>query len=215
MTDEKYLFIQDSKDKKNVARSASKKNRTGKGPVKFPSDYLTRKQKEALNGEMVTYSMNKRVDWGTFRSWPHDIQQEYVDGLVNKYGIGFSNLVDVFSAKYQTVYAYFVSHNISCPRTDQGHKKKGSDEWLIFLGKTENEVAKEPQPAKKVEEQITTREPRSTDILKRGTLTFEGSPIDICIELERMLGDKRRKFDISFYEIVEDVSFNAFCGSEE
>ena len=153
---------------------------------------------------MVTYSLNERVDWKTFRSWPHDIQQAYVDALVNKYNIGFSNLTDLFSVKYQTMYAHFTKHGIHCPRNDKGHKKKGSDEWLIFIGKLENDEPHESQAAEKVEELTTTCEPRSADILKHGILSFEGSPVDICIELNRLLGDKRRKFDISFYEIVED-----------
>ena len=43
MTDEKYTYIQDVRDKKVTARSArSKRTHNGKGgSVKFPSDYMT------------------------------------------------------------------------------------------------------------------------------------------------------------------------------
>lgn len=60
MTDERFTFIEDCKDKKRTARGAhNKRTHCGKGgAVMFPSDYLTTKEKKAMNGECKAYRMN-------------------------------------------------------------------------------------------------------------------------------------------------------------
>ena len=54
MNDEKYVFINDCAEKKRTARGIhNKRTHAGKGgKVIFPSDYLTRKEREAMNGEV-------------------------------------------------------------------------------------------------------------------------------------------------------------------
>lgn len=63
MTDEKFTFVEDVKEKKIASRSA--RNRiahTGKGgKVRFPHDNLTRKELEAMNGELRVYRMNDPI----------------------------------------------------------------------------------------------------------------------------------------------------------
>lgn len=64
MKDETYLFHSDCRDKKNVARSArNKRTHNGKsGGVKFPSDYMTKKEVG-----LMTRKGNERLRKGRVR----------------------------------------------------------------------------------------------------------------------------------------------------
>ena len=87
MTDEKYSYIQDVKDKKNTARSArNKRTHNGKGGrVKFPSDYMTQKEIKAMSGEVKSYRLNEPMNWKGFKAMPDDIKVSYINLLRQKY----------------------------------------------------------------------------------------------------------------------------------
>ena len=76
MSDEKYELMQDTRDKAITARSArSTRTHCGKGgAVKFPSDNLTKKEREAMNGKCETYRMNDPMTWEQFKAMPDDLK---------------------------------------------------------------------------------------------------------------------------------------------
>ncbi len=89
MTDEKYTYIQDCKDKKITARSArNKRTHNGKGGrVKFPSDYLSKKELKAMNGECKSYRLNAPMSWKEFKVMPDDLKIVYIKALREKYKV--------------------------------------------------------------------------------------------------------------------------------
>lgn len=89
MTDEKFVFVSDVRDKKRTARgSFNKRSHAGKGgAVKFPSDYLTRKEREAMNGEVKSYCLNSPMNWKSFKAMPDDIKVLYIRGIRERYGV--------------------------------------------------------------------------------------------------------------------------------
>lgn len=93
MEDETYAFIEDVKSRKDIAKSAKNK-KSGKCPrkVRFPSDYLSKKEREAMNGECKTWSMFKFYDWDEFREMAADIQVRYLNNILERYGVGTSTI---------------------------------------------------------------------------------------------------------------------------
>ena len=89
MPDERYVMISDSIEKKKIARSShNRKTHCGKGGrVKFPSDYLSKKELKAMNGDVKSYSLNKPMTWEEFRSMPQDLQIMYSKKLRNEFGV--------------------------------------------------------------------------------------------------------------------------------
>ena len=89
MTDEKYSFVQDVRDRKRVARGAhNKRTHCGKGgAVKFPSDYMTRKELKAMSGEVKSYNINEPMKWKEFKALPDDIKIVYIKALREKFGV--------------------------------------------------------------------------------------------------------------------------------
>lgn len=97
MEDEKYIFIEDVRHKKMVARSASKKNTHG-GRVRFPSDNMTKKEIAKMNGEVKEYRMNEPMGWKEFKALPDDLKISYIKSLREKYNapdIHIANMLGV------------------------------------------------------------------------------------------------------------------------
>lgn len=87
--DEQYVMISDSIEKKKIAHSShNRKTHCGKGGrVKFPSDYLSKKELKAMNGDVKSYNLNKPMTWEEFRSMPQDLQIMYIKKLRNEFGV--------------------------------------------------------------------------------------------------------------------------------
>lgn len=89
MPDEQYVMISDSIEKKKISHSShNRKTHCGKGGrVKFPSDYLSKKELKAMNGEVKSYNLNRPMTWEEFRSMPQDLQIMYIKKLRNEFGV--------------------------------------------------------------------------------------------------------------------------------
>lgn len=96
MTDAEYLFKQDIKEKKAAGRGAFHKKASVKGPrgCRMPSDYLTRKEKNAMNGEVVTWSPKAYYAWEEFKAFPNNIQHDYLKAMCEKYECGVNAVVN-------------------------------------------------------------------------------------------------------------------------
>lgn len=89
MSDEKYEFIEDVKEKRFTARSArNKKGHTGKGgAMKTASDFMTKKQLNSLNGECKTYKLGAPMSWNVFSEMPDDLKVMYIKSLRKKFNV--------------------------------------------------------------------------------------------------------------------------------
>jgi hypothetical protein len=96
LPDEQWIMIKDSIDKKNVARSShNKRSHCGKGgSVKFPSDYMTKKEIKAMNGEVKTYRLNDPMTYNEFKKLPDDIKIAYIKNLREKYAVPNKDLAE-------------------------------------------------------------------------------------------------------------------------
>ncbi len=98
LPDEQWVMIKDSIDKKNIARSShNKRSHCGKGgSVKFPSDYMTKKELKAMNGEVKTYHLNDPMTWEEFKKLPDDIKIAYIKNLREKFEVPNKTLAESF-----------------------------------------------------------------------------------------------------------------------
>lgn len=89
LSDEEYLFRQDIVEKKKTATGAYHKKSGAKSKkCKFPSDYLTKKEKLKMNSEVKSWNLNEFYTWNDFKQMPKDLQIEYLQNLTNKYKVG-------------------------------------------------------------------------------------------------------------------------------
>ena len=96
MTDEKFTFIQDCRDKKHTARSYSNRVTHG-GKVRLPSDHLTQKELRQMSGEVKSYRMNEPMKWKEFKAMPEDLQKAYILAIRSKYRVSDTKIfVELF-----------------------------------------------------------------------------------------------------------------------
>ena len=78
-------FDKDIREKKQIGNSARHKVVGGGRRARFPSNCLTKKEREALNSEVRSWNPKQVMPWGTYKQMPGDLQKEY---LTNMQGCG-------------------------------------------------------------------------------------------------------------------------------
>lgn len=96
MNDAEYVFYQEIREKKSAGRGTFHKKCGAKSKkCTLPSDRMTRKEREAMNSEVVSWSMSAFYDYATFKSMPPDIQIEYLQGITDKWHVGCSAVSEI------------------------------------------------------------------------------------------------------------------------
>lgn len=98
MSDEKYEYIQDIKEKNHTAKSShNRKGHCGKrGRVAMPSDHYTKRKLESMNGEVKTYQLGKPMSWKDFGELPDDLKKIYIKELRKKFNVPDEEMAAAF-----------------------------------------------------------------------------------------------------------------------
>ena len=220
MSDEQYLLMQDTRDKKITARSARHtKTHCGKsGPVKFPSDFKTKKEIKAMSGECKTYRMNEPISWDEFKELPDDLKKQYVTSIREKFDTPDSAIADMFGKNISVVSKYFKCLGLASTRSRGCKRQWDRDGFNSWRGIEEVDVEKkdlEQVDAEKVGSGVYTDGTErivgeSVDhttpliIPSNGSMRFEGSVDDIFRTVKLLLGSSKVVMDIR-WDVVEDI----------
>ena len=125
MTDEKFVFISESKEKKNIAHSArNRRTHTGKGgKVRFPSDYLSKKELQSMNSEVTAYKLNSMMTWNEFKAMPDDIKVAYIKLIREKFNTTDKVLAEAFGVHRITLHVEFIC-DPQLPKNEEPHVKE-------------------------------------------------------------------------------------------
>ena len=129
MTDEKYTFITDIAEKKRTARGAfNKRTHNGKGgKVRFPSDYLSNKERNEMNGEVREYRMNSPITYSEFKKYPDDLKKNYVKRLRDMFDVSDTDIAAMMGVKAKTLNAALVKIDAS-----GGRRGKRKADYVAF-----------------------------------------------------------------------------------
>lgn len=168
MNDAEYLFKQTSVERKRIGRGDFNKKRQGGKQVRLPSDNLSRKEWEKMNGECKTYDMAKPVAWESFKQWPADLQRSYLLGLGEKFGVGVAHLADMFHISRASIYNLTNRLNV---HLDGRHPGRDLKSWFAFLnGEAPEALVKAelppevPAPSEEESSVIKIEEPAKVDM---------------------------------------------------
>ena len=146
MNDIRWEFMQDSRDKKITARSArNTRTHNGKaGYVRLPSDNLTKKEREALNGECVKYaSLKKPMTWSEFKDLPDDLKVEYIKSLREKFKVPNTALAEMFDISVTLITRYFKCLGLSIgSASGAGNRTWDREGFLAWRGGAEDGAVK-------------------------------------------------------------------------
>lgn len=147
MSDEAWEMVSDSRDKKITARSArSTRTHCGKrGAVKFPSDYKTRKELKAMNGEVETYRMNQPMSWEEFVKMPIDLQRKYIEYLRGKFNTPDQYIAEMMGKERATFVDHLFRLKMSTDKWMEGNPwdSEGFAAWRLGVEKPESNTAKD------------------------------------------------------------------------
>ncbi len=118
MKDETYLYMSDVKDRAKVARNSRyKKNGCKSKKCTLPTDYKTRKEIAAMNGEVKSFKMTEFYSWDDFLKMSNDIQKEYIERIIKKYQCSLSAIsIEVFGKSPDYLVNYLAEKKILIPR---------------------------------------------------------------------------------------------------
>ena len=144
MTDFDYDVMQ----KKRLARNQFHNAKYKHGGCHLPHEDLTPAQMKRRNGPIMTYSMNQPMSWNDFKSMPHDLQQQYLDGLHARFGVGPSDIAKyLFLRTPNSLRQSTVAMGLTVAKRD---KNRDLDGFLAWLRKADEdtraaEAEKEPE----------------------------------------------------------------------
>lgn len=170
-TEAERIFLEDVRDKKNISHSAShKRTHCGKGgTVRFPSDKLTKKELEKMNGECEIYRLNEPMTWKTFLMMPTEHQITYIQKLRQKYNVPDSRIARMMCVAQGSFSQYVKKLGIS-PGARYGYTPWDKDGWYLFTQGGEALEVKEERPA-----EITHFDPAAEEIFTIGDESCEDS----------------------------------------
>lgn len=156
----KATYFSDIREKKITGHSASKKV-TKKHGCKLPSDYLSRKEKQQMNGEVITMNPNEVMSWDAFKAMPIDLQQSYLDHLQTEYRASGTDLSKMFGLCKNSLYAYARKHGLKLSPVNASQKTPAyRAKWQAFLNGEKADSSTEPeQPIDIPAEESTPVEP--------------------------------------------------------
>lgn len=144
MTDEEYVFRQTEIERKKLGYGDRCKKRGGGRYVRLPSDHMTKKEREAMNGECFSYEMGKPHTAAELRIWPERVRKEYIGGLIEKYHPTLDMLGEMLNYTRPTVCNYLKRLGLGTGRTGPN---RGAEPdvmgWRLFLGSEKAEEVHE------------------------------------------------------------------------
>jgi hypothetical protein len=209
MTDAEYVFRQDVADKKCVGRSAQKKNRTGKGHVRFPSDYLSRKERSAMNGDVKSYNLHAPMTYEEFRIMPDDLQRDYLKMIDKQYNVPASAIAGMFGVSETTVFVTrkrLGVHNPHCSRSSSAMQRWGAfvqDVQDVALPPESVSASNDPPPSPDCAGHKPVINPGFS--VAGGNIQVVSTPQELVQMLSVLCGTTRRRFTIEIGGVDESA----------
>lgn len=225
MRDEEWLFHSDRREKSSIARSArNKRTHNGKrGGVKFPSDYMTKKEIEKMNGKVESYRLNEPMTWSEFKKLPDDIKVMYIKALREKFNCFDSAIADMMGINKCSF-----SNEIKRLGLGHGTKHGGNKTWNereafwawakgVKMSSNAPVAEEEPIPECPVEEEQSLgiiemtkkqfeeifRKPEKVAIPNTGNMVFEGRTEEILKTVAAILGGANVHISIAWDVVSE------------
>lgn len=220
MNDYEYEFMCDSRDKKITARSArSTRTHNGKrGSVKFPSDYLSKKEIKAMSGECIKYaSLKKPMTWTEFKELPNDLKKEYIAFIRERFGAPDKYIAEMLGVTGNCLGLYVRDLGLG-HGADSGNGKRKWEKEKFYAwrsGAVENEncppVIEDPVEPESTNDSSSLSDNNVTDsscekvraVPHDGLLQFN-CPVDEALNmLAVVLGGKKVKLHVQ-WKVIED-----------
>lgn len=128
-------FEYDCAQKKRIARSAKNHVNARRGKCKLPHEYLTAKERKALNGEVKTYNIRVPLDKHQFLTLPTDLAKDYLLWLQSEFRATDGQIAEMFGCSAASVNLY--RKTLDVPSLGRGNQNRRNKEqmkkWDAFV----------------------------------------------------------------------------------
>ena len=152
-------FDYDCLIKKRIASGAKHRKSGGGRRCTLMSDHLTTKQWERKNGPVVEFSLNSTCEFNEFRKLSETVQNQYVDGLVARYGVDKSHFAQMLGVSYTTLYRYEKETGLAFRFPRKRMTRRQKEAWSLFCGSGLEEAANHEEDAQPEEDPIASPSP--------------------------------------------------------
>lgn len=170
MNDAEYLFKAEVREKSITARSSHnfRKRRSGIGKCSLPSDRLTKKQLQNMNGKEYTMDINKPYTWAELAEFSDDMKVAYLNSVAERFNPSMEMWKKMLRIGHEKVHRIFSELGVNYEFKARGANPDGvrfhkstKKEWEEFLGIAPIEEVHEPDACVAcVGEEDDTEEPK-------------------------------------------------------
>jgi hypothetical protein len=168
-------FTLDVVQKKRIAQGARYRKRGSKSrKCSLSTDYMTAGQWKKRNGEVMSYQLNKPMQWTEFKATPVHIQKEYTQNLIERFCVNATKLSDMFGVSTPTIRKHFEANDFGITfRVGNSMKASEREAWEEFLTSGNEPVVFARTP--KLEESAdVSRPPIPAISLNEFSISFSG-----------------------------------------
>lgn len=211
MTNERYTFVQDIREKNRTKSGAYHRVSGAKSRrCTLPSDHLTEAQKKRRNSPVSTVKLNQPTTYAELKKLTPTLQALYLDHLIHEYHARRIDIVEMLGIS-QSTWAKLVP-TIPCKLEFKAKTRKPDPKWLAFIGGQAEEVI--PPAAQEPETPVWSNEigepiPIKAEDVKpvtyltppilSGSITMVAALPDLLEQLARLVEeDTAYQFTVSF-----------------
>ena len=206
MTDERYVYNTDIRERRSAASGArAKKGGSRSKRCTLPSDHLTPAQKRKLNGQPETVNLNRPMTYAELKHLTPTLQFLYLDTLVSKHRARRVDILEMLGCCNQTFYLL----EKKLPGTlEYKAARKPRPEWVAFMSKpvpARQEAAQDPEadtqapaPVEPEDAPVAPYAPHAA--ILAGSITVRCAASEIAEAILRLIDDPEAPytFTISF-----------------
>ena len=148
MNDVEFILKEDIKEKKQAGRGYyHKKNGSKSKKCRLPSDSLSKKEIEKMNGECKVYNLNKPMSYSNFCAMPVDLQIKYLEMLRDKFGANQRDIANMMGCYYTSLSRYRAQVLDGQPVfKSYKHSRLDTEAWERFVNGEKDENTTEAEP---------------------------------------------------------------------
>ena len=201
MNDVEFILKEDIKEKKQAGRGYyHKKNGSKSKKCHLPSDSLSKKEIEKMNGECKVYNLNKPMNYSNFCAMPVDLRIKYLEMLRDKFGANQTEISKMMGVADTTLASHRAKFLDGKPVfRSYKHSRLDVEAWNKFINGEEAVVDEKEEmtnsDSKKVEDDNsadTTCLPYNRVVSKadiiNGSMNLKGKADDIFRKMTDILG---------------------------
>ena len=202
MNDIEFMLKEDIKKKKQAGSGYRyKKNGSKSKKCSLPSDNLSKKELNKMNGECKVYNLSEKMSYSNFCAMPVDLQIKYLEMLRDKFGASQVDIAKMMNVAPSTLASHrykFLNNKPTFP--SNGRSRFDKEAWNRFVNGEETENAVETEPNEEVlGDTCSTDNSTETEYLPynkvipkadivNGSMNFKGKADDIFRKMTDILG---------------------------